>query len=278
MSEMLYVHVGIKAAHDVPVFSDAVLRDDFYARCDQFVKRGASVAAYAILPSHAHLLVHTPGHDALGQALRDLLAPLARFRNGMHGERGPIFVRPSWRRDVTQESHLDYLPFYIHANPVPRFTDVEQLHRGRETSHSAWRGDDRPAWLRPEALLARYGGWDAFVRYCEDQQRARIEDAPEADVEGRLEDRFLAAEARLALVVIARSTGVHPATILNAGRGGTRDRKLLAWWLHRHSGLAQRHVVELLQVQPMMLYRWRTAVDTLDEFADARVTLATRPV
>lgn len=276
MTELGYVHVGIKAAHDVPVFADAVLRDDFFARCDQFAKRGASVAAYAIMPNHAHLLIASPGHADLGQALRDVLAPLARFRNGMHGERGPIFVRPSWRREVAQDSHLEYLPFYIHANPVPRFTDVEQLHRGRETSHSAWRGDDRPGWLKPEELLARFGGWEGFVRYCGVQQRARVEDGLEEAVDVRLGDPFLVAEARLALQVVAGATGVHPGTLLSNSRGGTRDRKLLAWWLHRHSGLAQRHITQVLQVPPMMLYRWRTAVDTLDEFAAARTALSSR--
>ncbi|MSP55297.1 MAG: hypothetical protein EXR69_06810 [Myxococcales bacterium] len=263
--EVMYVHVGIKAAHDVPVFSDAVLRDDFFSRCDQFVKRGGAVCAYALMPNHAHLLVTSPGHAELGAALRDVLAPLARFRNGMHAERGPIFVRPSWRRDVTTDEHLDYLPFYIHANPVPRFTDVHQLHRGRETSHSAWRGDDRPSWLQPDALLARHGGWDGFVAYCEarrDPERGQSQ-LP----------LFLETEVLLALGRVARATGVNPNTTLDSSRGGTRDRKLAAWMLHRHGVLAQRQIVDLLKAPPMMLYRWRSAVDTQEEFAEARTAL-----
>ncbi len=265
-----YVHVGIKAAHDVPVFRDAVLRDDFLARCDQFARRGCSVAAYALAPNHAHLLVATPDEQELGQALRDVLAPLARFRNAIEGERGPIFVRPSWRRPVTNAAHLEYLPFYIHATAVPRFTDVEQLHRGRETSHSAWRGDDRPAWLKPERLLAHYGGWDGFVRYCADHRDSGAKESLGDDV-------FLEAEAQVALLFVARYTGVHPSTILTASRGGARDRKLLAWWLHRESALAQRQIVALMKVQPMMLYRWRSAVDTQDEFLEARTKLGALP-
>lgn len=256
----LIVHVGIKTSRDLALFDDHVIVNDFMDRLAVVEDHGGAVLAFALMTSHAHILLRTPNERTLGDTMRDMLGPVARFRNVLHHQQGPLFVRPFWRRQVDSRAYLLHLAFYIHANPAPRFEALRDLDRGWQTSHEAWSGA-RPSWLRPDDLITEFGGISAYLAYCTSQiGRRRI-----------YSRRLLAgAAAETAILQVSKLLRTHAETLLDEQRGGTRDRRLLAWWLQRSSGMWASEIGELLGLDLRMLHRWVTSVESDEQLAQAR--------
>ncbi len=256
----LIFHVGVKTSRDLALFDDHVIVNDFTDRLAKVEDHGGSILAFALMTSHAHLLIRAPSESALANMMRDVLGPVARFRNVLHHQQGPLFVRPFWRRHVDSRAYLLHLAFYIHANPAPRFRDLSELDLGWQTSHAAWSGA-RPSWLRPDDLITEFGGFQRYLAYCASWLGRR-----------RVVSRRLLAEpaAETAIIQVARWFRMHPATLLDESRGGTRDRRLLAWWLRSSSGLWASEIGDLLKIDLRMLHRWVTSAQADDLLHDAR--------
>lgn len=259
-SDDLIFHVGVKTSRDLALFDDHVIVNDFMDRLAVMEDQGGAVLAFALMTSHAHLLVRAPSEPVLGHIMREVLGPVARFRNVLHHQQGPLFVRPFWRREVDSRAYLLHLAFYIHANPTPRFQSVVDLNRGWQTSHEAWFGP-RPSWLRPDDLITEFGGLQAYLAYCNSQIGTR-----------RVISRRLLAgpAAEAGIMQVAHLFHMNPATLLEESRGGTRDRRLLAWWLQRSSGMWAAEIAELLGINLRMLYRWVTSAEADEQLVEAR--------
>lgn len=79
--------------------------------------------AYALMPSHFHLLIKPkslPGiaPSIISERMRRLFLIYSANYNAIHKKRGNLFHRPFRRVEVPTLEYLKYLLFYIHYNPV----------------------------------------------------------------------------------------------------------------------------------------------------------------
>ena len=149
-----------------PIFRDDVDRADFVGRLAALVDAtGLTVYAWALLPTHAHLLVRT-GQRPLARCMRALLTGYAGAFNRRHHRVGHLFQNRYKSIVVEAESYLLELVRYLHLNPL-RAKVVPTLHaldRYPWAGHSALLGYRPCPWQASGAVLHQFGPTPARAR------------------------------------------------------------------------------------------------------------------
>ncbi len=246
---MDYVHAIATAAHDKPVFTDPAVVADVFRGFEAASEHGAEVAAYAFMSAHLHMLLGVSAPRGPGAAVQRILGPAAWCLNRRQQQRGAIFLHRFWRAEALDQGHRWILPLYIHANPAPRAPDVRRLSVGCRSSHDAWSTGSGPPWLRPGAALEQF---DGHYREALEEYLARRASAPAPRVP-------LTAREECVLSAVAHVTGSRWDTLLQADRGGKRDRMLLVWALARDVGVAA--AARVVRINPHTAARWVAAAN-----------------
>lgn len=113
-----------------------------------------SCLAFAIMSSHIHIAM-IAGYRPSESWSRAVNGPFARWFNEMHERIGPMFAG---RADMIIErtQRVAHLIAYIHNNPV-RAGVVVRASESTWTSHRAYIGEERLAWLDVDRGLALSG-------------------------------------------------------------------------------------------------------------------------
>ena len=133
-----------------------------------------SCLAFAIMSSHIHIAM-LAGSKPSESWSRAVNGPFARWFNEMHERIGPMFAG---RADMIIERtpRVAHLIAYIHNNPV-RAGVVGRARDSSWTSHRAYIGADRPAWLDVDRGLALSGvSSDEFDEWVHEQRGLRRKD------------------------------------------------------------------------------------------------------
>ena len=77
----------------------------------------AQVMAFAIMPTHLHLLVRQ-GSEPLSRLMQPLLSRIARVTGRKNKHKGYVFERRFRHREVLTAAHFRTAIWYIHRNPV----------------------------------------------------------------------------------------------------------------------------------------------------------------
>ncbi len=255
---MRYFHTITTAGHDRPVFEEPEAVVDLYRALQAVTDAGVEVVAYAVMTSHLHLLMGVVADSDLSGVMQRITGPLAQNMNRRTIQRGGIFQHAFWRKPATSDSYLYALPLYIHANLSPAATELRRLDVGLRSSHAAYRSGEHPAWLRPGAALVQYeqGYATAMTEYLLDREA------------NRQAERVLEGPEECVVVAVARASGVRPGTLLNAARGGKRDRTLLAWALVGELGSVA--AARVLGVVRHTAAKWAAMAEVDDTLAEAR--------
>lgn len=225
---MIVFHCVISSNQDRPVFTDPEVVGDLYVRMQAVTDRGVQILGYALMSSHLHILLGVEDAGQIGRAVQCLIGPVARSLNARLQQHGGVFRRAFWRVPAGSDAYLWVLPLYIHANPAPNTVDVGRLDVGLRSSHRAYTRPEAPSWLRPGVGLGQYGGGylGALQEFLEDRAaRLRNGHALLPDAEERV------------LLAISHACGTRPDTVLDARRGGRRDRLMLAHVLGQVVGM-----------------------------------------
>ncbi|MBI2982084.1 MAG: transposase [Deltaproteobacteria bacterium] len=117
---------------------------------------GIEVHAYALLPNHYHLLIHTPA-AGISRAMRHLIGVYTQKVNRRWKSDGPIFRGRFKAILVETEEYLTELVRYIHLNPVRAGLCLHPKDH-QWTSHEAYlQKGKRPPWLEVNEVLLRFG-------------------------------------------------------------------------------------------------------------------------
>lgn len=238
-------HVIVKTNRGEIAFDDRLLEDELRASFALFGEAGGSLLAYAFMGNHLHLWVRVPDIQTLSRVMRDILAPIARYRNYLWGQGGVVFRQNFFRKPVTSLSYQLYLGFYIHSNVCPRSENIADLSCGDRTSHDAWLSKARP-WLNVEAGLELYGGRAAYLDLC----RSQMPRLPTLGLASLVEPL-----AQSVLLGAAREFGVHPDKLLDPTRRGSPDRVAVATRL-MDAGVARVDIGRILTVNVDTLRSW----------------------
>ncbi len=159
-------HVMVRGIERTAIFRDDRDRADFVARVAQLAERGAlAVAAWALLPNHAHLLVRT-GTRPLPRSMRSLLTGYAGTFNRRHTRVGHLFQNRYRSILVEEDSYLLELVRYLHLNPLRAqvVSSLRALDRYPWTGHSALLGTVPRPWQDTRTILGQFGATPSRAR------------------------------------------------------------------------------------------------------------------
>jgi putative transposase len=159
-------HVMMRGLERRAIFTDDVDRADFLARLATLAEAGAFlVYAWALLPSHAHLLLRT-GKRPLARSMRSLLTGYAGAFNRRHKRVGHLFQNRYKSIVVEAEGYLLELVRYLHLNPLRAevLPGLRALDRYPWTGHSALLGTVARPWQTTRDILTQFGARVARAR------------------------------------------------------------------------------------------------------------------
>jgi putative transposase len=152
-------HVMGRGIERSQVFRETGDREDFVTRVAALCQDGSwQVVAWALLPTHFHLLVRT-GARPLSQNMRRLLTGYVVNFNRRHRRAGHLLPNRSKSILCEEEPYRLEVTRYIHLNPLRAglVQEVADLRRYPWTGHAALMGGaDRP-WQDRATVLAYFG-------------------------------------------------------------------------------------------------------------------------
>lgn len=84
---------------------------------EAFLRHGANILSYCLMPNHVHILVAV-GAVPIGRAMHDLLTRYSLLFNARYERVGHLFENRFKERPVTDIKYLINASAYIHLNPV----------------------------------------------------------------------------------------------------------------------------------------------------------------
>ncbi len=152
-------HVMARGIEKTLLFRTDEDRRDFVHRLAAQVEAGgAHLLAWALLPTHFHLLLRT-GPRPLAALMRRLLTGYAAAFNRRHHRHGHLFQNRYRSIVVEEEPYLLELVRYLHLNPLRAMCvpDLPALERYPWSGHSALLGRVTRPWQAIEEVLRYFG-------------------------------------------------------------------------------------------------------------------------
>jgi REP element-mobilizing transposase RayT len=241
-----------------PIFSDDRDRGDFLSRVARiFPECGTGCFAWALMPNHVHMVLRT-GDRPLATVMARLLTGYAKRFNERHERVGHLFQNRYLSLFADDDDHLLTLVRYVHLNPVKGgiVTSVDELAAYPWTGHSVLMGRCRAPFQSTAEVLAAFSSDTGAARKVlerwmtdEDMEQSEpsrdaasilegvvsrvcrelgigpaallVRPAPRRISGARARIAYLASEAGVPLVEVARRLGMSASATSRARRRGS---------------------------------------------------------
>lgn len=152
-------HIIGKGIEGVKIFRNDFDRDNFLSRVAELCqKKNWAVYAWALMPTHFHLLTRT-GQQSISQNMRKLLTGYVVNFNRRYKRYGHLFQN-RYKSIVCQDDpYLLELARYIHLNPLRAglVESIDELNDYPWSGHSAIMGRIKRDWQNTHEVLAYFG-------------------------------------------------------------------------------------------------------------------------
>jgi len=152
-------HVMARGIEGWDIFRDDADREGFLKRLGDLANKpgGPRLNAWALLPSHCHLLLR-PTEGFLSPFMRRLMTGHAVTYNLRHRRKGHLFQNRYKSIVVEEEIYFLELVRYIHLNPVRAgiVKNVEELANYPYSGHSVIMGKREYSAQDVDTILARF--------------------------------------------------------------------------------------------------------------------------
>ncbi len=153
-------HIMVRGINKAAIFKNDHDRARFLDRLGQkIVETQSSVYAWALMRTHAHLLVRS-GKPGISGLMRKLLTWYAQYYNHRHHRTGHLFENRYKSILCDKDNYLLALVRYIHLNPIR----AEIVKTIRELDRYPWSGhwmiisDDEFPWMDRSHVLSQFAG------------------------------------------------------------------------------------------------------------------------
>ncbi|MFA6251206.1 MAG: transposase [Candidatus Paceibacterota bacterium] len=130
------------------------------------------ILAYCLMDNHFHLMVRQKTENGITEFMRKLGTGYTNYFNKKYERTGALFQGKFKSVNLKKDSHLMYLPIYIHLNPLDykfkewregKINDLEKaidfLNKYRWSSYLDYVGQKNfPSIIKKDFLLHRLGG------------------------------------------------------------------------------------------------------------------------
>jgi len=152
-------HIIVRGINKFPIFDAEQDRARFLDRLGQKItEANASVYAWAIMETHAHILFKSGG-GSISAVMRKLLTWYAQYYNRRHGRTGHLFENRYKSILCDEDRYLLALIRYIHLNPVRAkvIRTLRELDLYPWSGHSTIMGKTRRDWMDVGYVLRQFG-------------------------------------------------------------------------------------------------------------------------
>ena len=133
-------------------------------------ERLVSVAAYCLMPTHFHLLLQEVRERGITRFMHKLGTSYTMYFNIRNERTGNLFVKPFRSRRVDVDNYFEYIPQYIHLNPVELYEKnwkrgVVPSFQKLERQLSGYQYSSLPEYIgqkRPESVIVDPAHQDLF--------------------------------------------------------------------------------------------------------------------
>ncbi|MCF8387617.1 MAG: hypothetical protein K9G47_07020 [Bacteroidales bacterium] len=133
-----------------------------------YINDYADTFAYALLPTHYHIVVRPKEENPAGifvNQLRKFIISYTNIINKDYFRNGSLFLKKFKRKVIRDEDYLRHLVYYIHINPVKHKVTDDYLTY-RYSSYLALISDAKTNLNRSE-LINYFGSRDDFIAFHE---------------------------------------------------------------------------------------------------------------
>lgn len=109
------------------------------------------ILAFCLMPNHYHLLVRPLTNEGLSQFMKKLNMGYSKYFNEKYQRKGTLFESRYKSIAIKHDSHLIYIPYYIHLNPLDLLTP-------------SWRKGEIENYKEAVKFLENYR-WSSFLDY-----------------------------------------------------------------------------------------------------------------
>lgn len=195
-------HVVLRGNGRQAIFFDAEDRSRWESLLAQGLCRyGHRVHAYCWMTNHIHMAVQCRTAP-VSHLMRLVASRYARSTNTKMRRSGHLFERRHRLVLVQADCYLKSLVRYIHQNPL-RAGMVDDLATYSWSSHRAYLGEQKPAWLTIDWVLSMFGSTESAARqgYCAFMQQSSDESLSRLfRLGGKSDDRLLGDDGFLRVV------------------------------------------------------------------------------
>lgn len=89
-----------------------------------------SIAAYALMPNHFHLLIQEVNEGGIAKFMQKVGTGYAMYFNKKYDRVGNLFVKPFRSKHIDDDAYLKHVAQYIHLNPIELFEDGWKSGKG----------------------------------------------------------------------------------------------------------------------------------------------------
>jgi putative transposase len=208
-----------------------------------FSQAGIALLSYCLMPNHYHFLTAVTG-DLFSRTMQALQSTYSMYFNRVYERVGHLFQDRFKSFEVTDDEYLEWLPVYIHRNPVKA---------GLVSKPGLWEWSGHGELLSGSTRhldLSKLAGFGFDADSFRASYRAQSEEF----------DRPLEADATLPAILrwCAKQCGVRWQDVESGGRGGPFTRaKLMVLEQAAMRGYTPADVARLLGCTPAALFNLR---------------------
>jgi len=175
-----YYHVYFRGGNGLRIFRDAA---DFEKMLQLFarylsleeVKNSAGLsfpnyynrlelAAFCLMPNHAHLLIYQRQKGVMTEFMRSLLTSYSMYFNKKYKRSGPLLESRYKASPVTDNSYLEHITRYIHLDPK-HWRDYEY------SSLPYYLQQVSDEWLIAKRIMELFPSSDEYLRFMADHEQ-----------------------------------------------------------------------------------------------------------
>jgi len=182
------VNSGHYFAQELVFYLDSDRRQG--AQCRVKGQKLVEILEFVLMPNHFHLLLRQGVPGGICAFMQKIGTAYTMYFNKRYSRTGMLFQGPYKSINIKREEHYEWIPHYIHANPLklqPPFSSVEEammfLKSYKWSSFRDYAGmPNFPQILYKDLLeefFARDGGfWRSMSKWLENRQGLPIEAKP----------------------------------------------------------------------------------------------------
>lgn len=130
-------------------------------------KKVVNISAFAIMPTHFHLLVQQVKANGIHFFMKRLKMSYAQYYNKVQKRHGPVFADSFNAKPITSSYHLLEVSRYIHRNPIKdSLMTLKEAEKSPLLSLRNYRNANlKPHFVNPDPVMRHFKNYSEYIDF-----------------------------------------------------------------------------------------------------------------